>query len=667
MSSALCRAALAAALLSVASVARTRPATPPPLEVVVTANRLPTSIQRTGSAITIIPRAELERRNPGSLVDALRAVPGLDITETGGPGAATAIRLRGANAGQTLVLVDGVRVNDPGGASGEFDPAIIAPGLIDRIEVLRGPQSALYGSDAIGGVVNIITRKGRGQPTYSLAIEGGSYGTLSAVGSMAGSTGPWSYAFSLTGARTDGFSRYGYRIGRLAGANNVNGVPGGGLEADGYSRIGGFGRLGYDPGNGFRFDIGVIAVDTQQQYDAANSRAVPLATAFPDTPAFATRRFLQVSANMELDTLDGLLTHKLQLFANRTDRTFRDVSLGLSGGALRQTSRTLTDFSGDRVGAEYQATLRLQQFGSLIAGGRLERETADSFSQNVAPSPGPKTRTLAADQLTGSVFALWQWPVTERFTVSLGGRYDKVSDAGAFPTARVTMAYRIPETGTKLRASLGTGAKAPTLFQRFSPQFGTPDLNPERSVGVDAGIDQDLFDGRVTLSATVFANRFRNLINFVSGPPCLATQFGCYVNVQRASTSGVELSARAILIEGWLTATGAYTYLHAKDTITNLTLARRPQHSGRLAFQITPTAQWLIEPSITMVSGRFSGNNETQRLAPYARLDVYTEYRFDQTWKSYLRVENVTNARYQEAYNYGTTGRAFYAGLSATW
>ncbi len=314
------------------------------------------------------------------------------------------------------------------------------------------------------------------------------------------------------------------------------------------------------------------------------TRAVPLATAFPDTPAYATRRFVQVSANAELDTLDGLLTHKLQLFANRTDRTFRDVSLGRTGGALRQTSRTLTDFIGDRVGAEYQATLRLQQFGSLIAGGRLERETADSFSQAIAPAPGAKTQTLAADQSTGSVFALWQWPASERLTLSLGGRYDKVSDAGGFPTGRATIAYRIPETGTKLRASAGTGAKAPTLFQRFSPDYGSPNLDPERSVGVDAGIDQDLLDGRVSLSATVFANRFRNLINFVSGPPCLATQSGCYVNVQRAATSGVELVGRAIIVEGWLNATGTYTYLQAKDASTNLTprAAAAAQRTHRL-------------------------------------------------------------------------------------
>ena len=159
-----------------------------PLEVTVTANRLPTSIQRTGSAVTVVRAEEIQRTNPASLVDALRSVPGLDTTETGGPGGTTSIRLRGANAGQTLVLLDGVRINDPGQASGEFEASMIAPALIDRIEVLRGPQSALYGSDAIGGVVNIITKKGRGAPIFSLRTEAGSYGTIGTIGSMAGSS-----------------------------------------------------------------------------------------------------------------------------------------------------------------------------------------------------------------------------------------------------------------------------------------------------------------------------------------------------------------------------------------------------------------------------------------------------------------------------------------------
>jgi len=656
-------AAFAAAhvLLHASPGAAQAPPTPPgPLEVVVTANRGPTSIQRTGSAITIVPEAEIAARNPASLVDALRSVPGLDITEAGGPGAVTTLRIRGANAGQTLVLVDGVRINDPSSASGEFDAAVIAPGLIERIEVLRGPQSALYGSDAIGGVVNIITRKGRGKPAASLTVEGGRYGTLNAVVSLAGSSGPWSYAFSGIAQGSSGFSRYGYRIGRLAGQNNIAGAPGGRFEDDGYNRFGGFGRIGYDAGDGFRFDVGVIRVDTEQFYDAAFG-------AFPDTPAFARRRFTQASAKAELDGLDGAITHSLQVFANRTDRLFRDVSLGRTGGVLRQTSRGLTGFNGDRVGAEYQATLRLRQFGSLILGARAERETADSFSTAILPTPGPKRRTLAAEQDTTAAFALWQLPIGERLSVSLGGRYDKVSDVDeAFPTWRATAAYRIPETGTKLRASAGTGAKAPTLFQRFSPQFGTQDLAAERSFGVDAGFDQDLFGGRATLSVTGFSNRIRDLIDFVSSP-CPPPQTGCYVNVSRARTSGVEVAAKAVLVEERLSLTGAYTYLDARDRSTGLLLARRAPHLGRVALQFTPTSQWLIEPSVVFASERFSGARETSRLAPYARLDVRAEYRFNETWKAHARVENVTNARYEEVSTFGTTGRAAYAGLTASW
>jgi vitamin B12 transporter len=624
-----------------------------PLTVTVTANRGPTALQRTGSAVTVIPAAEIARSNPTNLADVLRSVPGLDISETGGAGSVATVRLRGANAGQTLVLLDGLRINDASGPSGEFDLATLAPGLIDRIEVLRGPQSALYGSDAIGGVVNIITKKGRGEPVRSLSIEGGSYGTLTASGSIAGSSGPWSYAFAALGQRSDGFSRYGYRIGRLERTQ-------GPFEPDGFARLGGFGRVGYDPGSGFRFDVAVTSVHTRQDYDAAFGR-------FPDTPSTGERHFTQASARAEFDAFDGLLTHAVQLYVNRTERHFTDVSYN-QVGALRTESRSTTDFTSDRRGAEYQATLRLKQFGTLIAGGRVERETADSFGQAILPVPGLNLRTLAAGQTTSSAFFLWQLPLGERLSFSFGGRYDKISDGGTFPTYRATVAYRLPETGSKLRASVGTGAKAATLFQRFSPQFGTAGLSPEKSIGVDAGIDQDLFGGRVTVSLTGFHNRLENLIDFQSGPPCRANQtFGCFVNVARATTSGLEASGKAVIVEGWLSASGAYTYLHAKDDRTGLTLARRPQHAGRFALQITPTPQWLIEPAITMVGERFSGAGETGRLAPYARLDLYSEYRFDKVWKAHVRVENITNAKYQDVLSFGTAGRSIYAGLSATW
>lgn len=616
-----------------------------PLQITVTANRSPLAIQRTGSAVTVVSGEEIAKTNPGTLNDVLRSVPGLDVSETGGPGASSSVRIRGANAGQTLVLVDGIRVNDPSGASGDFDFSTLAPGLIERIEVLRGPQSALYGSDAIGGVVNIITRRGRGPLQAFGQVEAGSYGSHMVNAGAYGAQGPWSYAFAVSEAKSAGFSRYGYRIGRIESRSPT-------LENDGFSRFGGYGRIGYDPGTGFRLEVGAMSVRTRAEYDGAFGT-------FPDTPSLSTRVFHQVYGKASLDTLDGRLTHSLTVFANRTDKRFDEASF--SGTRLPQDARRgLSDFIGDRIGTEYQGELKLDAFGKLSFGGKIERENADTFSRNILPLAGARTRTLAAEQTTRSAFALWQWPVGDRFDISLGGRIDNIMDVATFNTWRATMAYRIPETGTKLRASVGTGGKAPTLFQLYAPIFGNFNLAPEHSAGADAGIDQDVLDGRLKLSATVFANRFRNLIDF-------DTTANRYINVARAATSGIELSGDLSAWPDLLRIKGVYTYLQAKDKATNLTLARRPQHLGKITLVITPTANWTIEPSLTLAAGRFSGNRETSRLAPYAKLDVYTDYKINENLRVYARAENLTNAHYQEVLNYGTAGRSIYGGLKTTW
>lgn len=626
-----------------------------PLEITLSPYRIPTSIQRSGSAVTVIGAQEIERSNPATLSDVLRQVPGLSVTQAGGPGQASSILIRGANAGQTLVLLDGVRINDPSGPSGEFDASMIAPAIIERIEVLRGPQSALYGSDAIGGVVHIITKKGRGAPVASIRTEAGSYGTMSTIGSFAGAQGAWSYAFSGMAQRIEGFSNYGYRIGRIERARRP-------LEKDATTRFGGLGRIGYDPGTGFRFDIGVVSTHTRAEYDSAFGT-------HPDTPNVGTRRFYQVHAKAELDTLSDRFTHSLQIFANRSERVFfsRDFygTLAAPGAAFE----TRNGFTGDRYGVEYQGRLKLDAFGTLMLGTRFERERAHSNTQNIAPTPSVRRQDFVGQQDTASLFGLWQLPIGERLLLSLAGRHDKVSDSRAFTTWRATAAYSINESGTRLRASFGTGGKAPSLFQRFSPLYGTASLRPEDSIGADAGIEQSLLNGRLTLSVGVFGNRFRDLIDFQNSPTAcrVGQNFGCYVNVARASTSGVEISGRAVLLEDYLVLAGNYTYLQAKDRSTNLTLARRPQHSGRIAFEITPFAGLLISPSVQLFGERFSSANERNRLAPYARFDVYSEYALNKTFKLHARVENITNARYQDVFNYGTPGRAFYGGVTATW
>ena len=628
----------------------------PPTEVVVTADREPEPISRTGSSIGVIKGEALATSNPGSLVDVLRTVPGVDVTESGGPGSTTNIRLRGANTGQTLVMIDGIRINDPTAASGDFDFSMFVPSAIDRIEVLKGPQSALYGSDAMGGVVNIITKKGSGPAQFDVRTEVGSYGTAVTNGSMTGSSGPWSYAVTGGGQHSNGFSRFGYRIPALE-------AKFGPLENDGFDRLGGSARVGYDAGEGVRLQAGTLSSFTRSAYDQSTGT-------FPDTPSSANRLLQQVWGGISVDTFGGILTHNLNVFDTHIDRSFDDVTYK-TNKLPQNTTSIVSDFIGNSSGAEYQGNLKLGPLGSLIVGSRTQHETADTYSTNLLPIPGPRIALLGKAQDTNSVFALWQLPIGERLNITLGGRVDDVVDVARFETWRATAAYTISETGTKFHTSAGTGAKAPTLFQLYDPVNGTPGLSPEQSFGYDAGIDQSLFNGRVVASVTGFSNDFSNLINFVSSTPianpCTGIQSGCFVNVARAETSGLEVAAAINVLPGLVKFNAAYTYLHAIDLATGLILARRPKNLARFALTITPTDRWLIEPRVLTVSKRFSGAGQTSEVDAYTRVDLYTEYKIDKTWKVFARGENILNEHYQEVFNFGTTGPAAYAGFNATW
>ncbi|MBM3609270.1 MAG: TonB-dependent receptor, partial [Alphaproteobacteria bacterium] len=207
--------------------------------LVITSDRIALLPETSGSSIQVIRAPEIEAWGSRSIVEVLRGAAGLDITEQGGPGGLTNATLRGSSVGQTLVLIDGIRVGDPGGIAGEYDLSSLPSGHIERIEILRGPQSALYGSDAMGGVINIITRRGSGKPGASLTVEGGSYGTTASTLRSWGSAGKASWSLSLSGMHTDGFSRYGYRIGRI---EPFLARP---LENDKTNKLGGHARLSY--------------------------------------------------------------------------------------------------------------------------------------------------------------------------------------------------------------------------------------------------------------------------------------------------------------------------------------------------------------------------------------------------------------------------------------
>lgn len=624
------------------------------VDFVVTPNRTETPIARAGSAITVITAEEIEKANPRDISDLLRRSPGLTTTQLGGAGAIQTVRMRGMDSRHTLVLVDGIRVSDSSTTGGEFDFSNLVLANIERIEILRGPQTALYGSDALGGVINFITKRGQGAPKLSGSIEGGSYGTRAGRAAVSGGTERLSYSFGITGYETAGFSRYGYRLRRLTSRFPQP------FENDGAQRYGASGRVAYRITDDWQIEAGGTASFNRYDFDAAFGN-------FPDTPSQAETTLFNGFARLTGDTLNRRLRHAFTIFGAETKRDSESWTY-FGPAAAPAASRSDFGFRGSREGAEYQADLRLGAFGTFIAGAKVERERFRGDSRNVFPVPGLRRIDDKEEQTTRSLFALHQFSIGERLHLSLGGRIDAVEGVDTFRTWRGTLAYEIPETETKFRASVGTGGKAPSLFQSFSRQFGTRGLRSETSLGVDAGVDQKLFDGRLILSATVFANRYRNFIDFAGGPFCRPDQvFGCYFNVGRAETTGFESEARVELIREWLSMRLTYTHLQAKDAIRDVQLALRPENEARVGFTVTPIRSLTIEPVVTFVGQRFSGANETGKLRPYARLDVFADYKLNDRLSLFARAENLTDARYQEVRDYGTAGRSFYGGMRANW
>jgi vitamin B12 transporter len=646
----LCTICLLTAPLAAQTPAAQTSAAPDELpEIVVTAARAPQSITRSGSAVTVIRGEDVAATGAKSFADVLRGAPGLDIYESGGPGGLSGLSLRGASPGQTLILIDGQRAGDPSTTGGELDLGVLSVTDIDRVEVLRGPQSALYGSDAMGGVVNVITRKGAGKPKASLLVEAGSYGTLHSRASVSGGTDTLSYAFSIDGFRSDGFSRYGYRIPRITRT-----LPGP-LEKDATEKGAATGRVTWRPVEGVEFEIGGAGFGGFVQFDNPSAFGTP-----PDDRFMKARnRVTNIYAKATVDSFAGALRQSVTAFGYRADHVNRLTQACFDAFFTSYDCNTF--YRGQRYGLEYQAEARLGAFGTTIFGLRSERETAKAEEQYL-PLPAAKIETIDAGQTTNSAFLLHQVALGSRLDLSVGGRVDHIVSGRTFVTGRATLAYHLVETGTKLRASVGTGAKAATLYQRFSI-YGRPDLQPEKNVGFDAGIDQTLAGGRVKLSATAFHTRYRDLIDF----DLVTSKYG---NVARALMQGVELSGEAAIIPEVLRLRAAYTYLHAQDEQKKTFLYRRPFNKGLVAMVWNPLPQLELEARATFVGTRFDFDNQLFRrtaMPAWGKLDLRGEYRFNDSLSAFARVENVTNARYEEIRDYGTSGRAFYAGLKATW
>ncbi|MDG5489847.1 TonB-dependent receptor [Sphingomonas sp. BGYR3] len=604
--------------------------------IVVTANRGAQPIDRVGQSVTVIDDAELTRRQTQTVADVLRTVPGVSIVRNGGVGASTGVFIRGADSDQTVALIDGVKLNDPSSPGGGFNFGNLLVGNIERIEVLRGPSSVLWGSQAIGGVVNMITRA----PTEALTVNArGEYGwrdTGQVVGNIAGKLGPLSASAGGGWFRTDGLSAFSEARGST--------------ELDGYENLGANANLNLALAEGVSVDARGWYSDGRVNIDGF----APPAFAFGDVNEQARTREFVGYTGLNAALFEGRFRNRLGYAYTDTRR--RNISLDEP-----ETETFAAHGRNERF--EYQGVLDIATGLQATAGA--ERETSRySTSSYGAPATVGRARI---DSVYGQIVAS---PVGG-LTLTGGVRHDDHNRFGGATTFGGSGVVVVAETGTTIRASYAEGFKAPSLFQLQS-DFGNQLLRPERSKGWDAGVTQSLVEGALQASATYFKRDSTDLIAFISCTApltgiCANRPSGTYDNVARARAEGVEIGVTMQPVEA-LRFQANYTYTDATnrspgDANFGRQLVRRPQHSVTALIDYRWSFGLETGATVTHVGSTFDNASNSRVVEGYVLADLRAAMPVTERIEVYGRVENLFDERYETVFRYGTPGRAGYVGV----
>jgi vitamin B12 transporter len=580
--------------------------------VVVVATRTPADIRTLGTAADLITPSDLSRQQITTPAGALGAVAGAPLAANGSLGSDISIFTRGSDSDQTLFLVDGIRLNDA-----NTDYAVFLGGArlgaTDTIEIARGPQSTLYGSDAVGGVVSIEAQKGSGAPSAEVDVEAGSFGTVAGTLDTQGSRDKWAWSFTASGVHK-------------ANERQNNDFDGGNIvlrvdrdlsstAAFGATLRGFEGRFG-DPGDIFTNDL--YAHETEGNW---------LGTVFadlrpdPDWTAHITvggqdRRYVA------FDELPGVYT------STTTVRNHRGV----------------LDAQATYCGATAQR---------ITTGVTAESETTSDDGYG----------SIDRRQTFVAAFAEDEWNPLKSVYLTGGVRYDDFDTFGSSVTGRATGAWLTDDRSLKLRASYGTGFNSPSFLELYgvaTGYAGNPDLRPERSRGGDAGLDWYLPGNAGTLSATWFANEYRDLIVYD-----FSVYPGTTENVNRARTSGVELEAKVRLLSG-IELHASYTYLNANDLTDGVRLLRRPRNSGSADLWRDFGGGWSAGAGVQVVAGREDIDAQTYLTVndpDYAVARIYAEWRASRRLSLKARVENLLDKKYQPVNGYPALGAGAYGEL----
>lgn len=572
-------------------------------EIVVSANRYEAPRSEVGSAVTVIDAGEIEQRNQVAVLDLLRTVPGVEVTQTGGPGKVATVRVRGGTGGQAAVLVDGVRVNSVTGGSYDFSNMLAAN--IERIEVLRGPQ-ATYGSEAMTGVISITTR--RGEPGWRLnaTAEAGSNEHQRFDVGFLGASDVWDYSVSGTDLSTDAVShRY---------------IEGGSAEDDPFENQTLSARLGATFLNDGRVDL-----------RARSARG--------DT------------------ALDGFGPEDLNAMAAKDDET---LSLSIEkalGSFWRQTVRIgrteglLLGTDPDTFWNNYEVNSEIQQI-DLQSDVTLGADNVLNLGYSTETRKGLSGGNFDEEADLDSWFVQDQWSITDNTHVTAAVRGDEHSAFGSETSHRVTIASSWAEGQGRVHGSYGTAFRAPTFNELYYPFSGDPNLLPETTEGFDIGVEQRFGESGVSADLTWFDMEFDQLIQFYF--PTFS-----FRNVANASSSGAEFTLRYRPNVDYSLEL-SHTYNETENQSTGEPLARRPKNRTTLVAQLRPTERFSAAVMAAAVSDRV--NSDGVVMDDYTKVDLNLSYTRS-LWQPFVRIENALDEDYFEVPGYVTPGRTFVAGL----
>lgn len=582
-------------------------------ELIVVASGVEQRVEDTGRSITVIDRSLIEQRQVAVLSDLLATTPGVSFSRNGGVGTFTGVRVRGAEAEQTLVLIDGVRVNDPSAPGGGFDFGNLLTSAVERVEVLRGPNSVIWGSQAIGGVVNVVTEggelglHGRAQAEYGYAD------TLSTSAAISGGTE------SIQGALTGGY----YRTDGISAAAV-------GTEPDGYRQYGATGRLRVEFAPGFSADLRGYFADSRTDLDGFP----PPSFSFADTLEYSTARELYGYAGLNGEFFGGAFKNRVSVSLSDIDRDNFDLPASAAPAFFAHGSAERYEYRGDINPARWvRAVVGAEHEKSRFTDGARESTDITSVYGQLIVTP------------------------IDALTVTGGVRYDDHQRFGSNTTLAASAAWRPTDT-TTLRASYAEGFKAPTLYQLFS-FFGDINLQPETAKSYEVGAEQSFLGGRVRVGAAWFHRDVDNQIDFD-----LITF--SYKNIVATRASGVEVELTLKPVEAF-TVQANYTHVDSENrtpgAVFGNDLARRPRDILSLAADYRFPFGLQVGGSLLMVGDSFDNAGNSVRLDGYALVGLRAEMPINDMIAVYGRVDNLFDEQYQTVAGYGTLGRAAYGGV----